>query len=64
MVKERLFKEVMLVTDDGYILPNAYPVTNYNMQITEIGEYTANLAISGVVVDNVRYFTCGHIYIL
>lgn len=50
----------------NYDWPNTHPVTVYNehseMPEMEIG--SNSLMISGVIVDGVRYFTCGHIYIM
>lgn len=50
----------------NYDWPNTHPVTVYNDQFEspEMDSSNKTLMISGVIVDGVRYFTCGHIYIM
>lgn len=50
----------------NYDWPNTHPVTVYNehSNIPEMEVGSNSLMISGVIVDGVRYFTCGHIYIM
>lgn len=46
--------------------PNTHPVTIHDEQFDapEMDSSNQTLMISGVIVDGVRYFTCGHIYIM
>lgn len=50
----------------SYDWPNTHPVTVYNKhsEMSEMEVGTSSLMISGVIVDGIRYFTCGHIYIM
>ena len=50
----------------SYDWQNTHPVTVYNerSEISEMEVGNSSLMISGVIVDGVRYFTCGRIYIM
>ena len=50
----------------SYDWPNTHPVTVYNehSKMSEMEVGNSSLMISGVIVDGIRYFTCGHIYIM
>ena len=50
----------------SYDWSNTHPVTVYNehSKMSEMDAADNQLLISGVVVDGVRYFTCGRIYIM
>lgn len=50
----------------NYDWQNTHPVTVYNeySEMSEINAADNQLLISGVIVDGVRYFTCGRIYIM
>ena len=50
----------------SYDWSNTHPVTVYNehSEMSEINAADNQLLISGVIVDGVRYFTCGRIYIM
>lgn len=50
----------------NYDWPNTHPVTVHNEQFDtpEMDSANQTLMISGVIVDGIRYFTCGHIYIM
>lgn len=50
----------------SYDWQNTHPVTVYNerSEISEMEVGNSSLMISGVIVDGIRYFTCGHIYIM
>lgn len=50
----------------SYDWPNTHPVTVYNehSEMPEMEVGNSSLMISGVIVDGIRYFTCGHIYIM
>ena len=50
----------------SYDWPNTHPVTVYDehSEMSEMEAGNKSLMISGVVVDGVRYFTCGRIYIM
>lgn len=50
----------------NYDWQNTHPVTVYDehSKMSEINAADNQLLISGVVVDGVRYFTCGRIYIM
>ena len=50
----------------SYDWSNTHPVTVYNehSKMSEMDSADNQLLISGVIVDGVRYFTCGRIYIM
>lgn len=50
----------------SYDWQNTHPVTVYNehSKMPEMDAADNKLFISGVIVDGVRYFTCGRIYIM
>ena len=50
----------------SYDWQNTHPVTVYNehSEISEMDAAGNQLFISGVIVDGVKYLTCGHIYIM
>ena len=50
----------------NYDWSNTHPVTVYNehSEMSEMEVGNSSLMISGVTVDGIRYFTCGHIYIM
>ena len=50
----------------SYDWQNTHPVTVYNehSKMSEMDAADNQLFISGVIVDGVRYFTCGRIYIM
>ncbi len=50
----------------NYDWQNTHPVTVYNehSEMSEIDAADNQLFISGVIVDGVRYFTCGRIFIM
>ena len=50
----------------SYDWQNTHPVTVYNehSKMSEMEAGNNSLMISGVIVDGVRYFTCGRIYIM
>ena len=50
----------------NYDWQNTHPVTVYDehSKMSEMNDADNQLLISGVIVDGVRYFTCGHIYIM
>lgn len=50
----------------NYDWQNTHPVTVYNehSEMSEIDAADNQLLISGVIVDGVRYFTCGRIFIM
>ena len=50
----------------SYDWHNTHPVTVYDehSKMSEMEAGNKSLMISGVVVDGVRYFTCGRIYIM
>lgn len=50
----------------NYDWQNTHPVTVYDehSEMSEINAADNQLLISGVIVDGVRYFTCGRIYIM
>lgn len=45
---------------------NTHPVTVYNehSKMPEIKAGNSSLIISGIIVDGIRYFTCGRVYIM
>ena len=50
----------------NYDWSNTHPVTVYNehSEMSEMEVGNSSLMISGVIVDGIRYFTCGRIYIM
>ena len=50
----------------SYDCSNTHPVTVYNehSEMPEMEVGNSSLMISGVIVDGIRYFTCGRIYIM
>lgn len=50
----------------SYDWQNTHPVTVYDehLEMSEMDAADNQLLISGVIVDGVRYFTCGRIYIM